>query len=94
MLARGAYESVARSDLVKFVDEKVRSEQSDSPEGVVRGALTLPKAQDARLAADVAELRKTVANGIAQAGRGELAPLDMQEVKRRAEALRAERMLS
>ena len=81
-------------DLVKFVDEKVRSGQFDPPEDVVRGALALLKAQDTDTAADVSQLRKILANSIAQADRGELAPLDMQDVKRKAEALRAGRKVS
>ncbi len=79
------------ADLEKFVEEKVRSGQFDSPEEVVRGALALMKAQDALTPADVAELRQMLAPAIAQADRGELTPLDMGDVKRKAEAIRASR---
>ena len=81
-------------DLAKFVDEKVQSGQFDSPEEVVREALVLLKAQDAVTADDVVELRKMLAPAIEQADRGDLAPLDMGEVKRKAEALRDGRRVS
>jgi antitoxin ParD1/3/4 len=79
------------ADLEKFVEEKVRSGQFASPEEVVRGALALMKAQDALTPVDVAELRQMLAPAIEQADRGELTPLDMDAVKRKAEATRAGR---
>jgi antitoxin ParD1/3/4 len=79
------------ADLEKFVEEKVRSGQFASAEEVVGGALALMKAQDALTPEDVAELRKMLAPAIAQADRGELTPLNMDDVKRKAEAARASR---
>jgi putative addiction module CopG family antidote len=79
------------AELEKYVEEKVRSGQFASPEEVVRGALALMKAQDALTPADVAELRQMLAPAIAQADRGELTPLDMNDVRRKAEATRASR---
>ena len=78
-------------DLQKFVAEKVRSGQYDSPEEVVREALALLKAQDDLTPADLDDLRRMLAPAIAEADRGELTPLDMDEVKRKAEAQRAGR---
>jgi putative addiction module CopG family antidote len=75
----------------KFIDDEVRSGRYDSPEGVVRQALALLKAQVDLTPDDVEELRRMLAPAIAQADRGELTPLDMDDVKRKAEAIRAGR---
>ena len=74
-------------DLVRFVDEKVRSGQFESPEQVVREALALLKAQESVTEEDVAELRKMLAPAIEQATTGGLTPLDMEEVKRKLSAI-------
>ena len=78
-------------EMQKFVDDEVRSGRYDSPEGVVRQALALLKAQFDLTPDDVEELRRMLAPAIAQADRGELTPLDMDDVKRKAEAIRAGR---
>jgi len=47
----------------------------------VRQALVLLKVQDDLTADDVEELRRMLAPAIAQADRGELTPLDMDDIK-------------
>ena len=78
-------------DLSSFVEEKVRSGQFASSEEVVREALALLKAQDVVTPGDVDELRKMLAPAIDEEDRGELTPLDVQDIRRKAEARRASR---
>ena len=78
-------------DLQKMVNDLVRSGEYDSPEAVVRQAIVLLRAQADLTPADVDYLRHLLAPSIAQADRGELTPLEMDDVKRKAEAIRAGR---
>ena len=78
-------------DLQKLIEDLVRSGKYDSPEAVVRQALVLLRAQADLTPADIDYLRQLLAPSIAQADRGELTPLDMDDVKRKAEAIRAGR---
>ena len=78
-------------DLQEFVDAKVRSGQFQSPEDVVRGALAFLKAQETATPEDLLELRKLLGPAVEQADRGELTPLDLDDVKRKAEARRTGR---
>jgi antitoxin ParD1/3/4 len=72
-------------DLQKFVDEKVRSGQYDSPEAVVRTALALLKSQDDLTPDDVDELRRMLAPAIDRADRGEVEPWDVEEIRAEVE---------
>jgi antitoxin ParD1/3/4 len=75
----------------RFVEAKVASGQYTSAEEVVRDALAVLRAQDVTTPEDVGELRRLLAPAIQQADRGELTPLDMDEVKRKAEGQRRSR---
>ena len=78
-------------DLEKLIEDMVRTGPYESPEAVVRHALVMLRAQSDLGNDDVDNLRRILAPAIAQADRGELTPLDMDEVKRKAEAARAGR---
>ena len=60
------------SDLEQYVLGKVRSGDYPSADHAIREGLKLLRAQDERLA----ELRREIAIGIAEADRGELGPFD------------------
>jgi antitoxin ParD1/3/4 len=67
----------------EFVEAKVKSGQFDSPDDVVNGALAVLKAQEVESAEDIEELRRLVAVGIEQLERGDSAPWDPEDLKRR-----------
>ena len=68
-------------ELEQLVSDKVKSGLYNSASEVVREALRLMKEQDALKAYRLEELRREIAVGIAQADRGEAAPLDMEAIK-------------
>jgi len=68
-------------ELEQLVSDKVKSGLYNSASEVVREALRLLKEQDALKAYRLEELRREIAVGIAQANRGDVAPLDMQAIK-------------
>lgn len=78
-------------EMQRFVEEKVKSGQYTSADDVMRHALALLRAQDTTTPDDVAELRLLLAPALEQADRGQLTPLDMDEVKRKAEERRRAR---
>ena len=70
-------------EMQRFVTDKVKSGQFATAEDVVNGALVAMKAQEAQTPEDLDELRRLVAVGIAELDRGEGAPWDVEEIKRR-----------
>jgi putative addiction module CopG family antidote len=77
-----------RPDLKKFVDQKVESGAYASADEVVASALARWKAEEQ---VDPAELRRLVAEGQAEADRGELLPADdvFAEIRKRSQDRRA-----
>ena len=71
------------SAMEKMVDERVRSGMYSSASEVVREALRLLKERDELRRQQLEQLRKDIAIGIAQADRGEVAPLNLEGMKRR-----------
>ena len=68
-------------ELEQLVNDKVKSGLYNSASEVVREALRLLKEQDALKAYRLEELRREIAVGIAQADRGEMAPLDITAIQ-------------
>jgi antitoxin ParD1/3/4 len=68
-------------ELEQLVNDKVKSGLYNSASEVVREALRLLKEQDALKAYRFEEMRKEIAVGIAQADRGEMAPLDIKAIQ-------------
>ncbi len=68
-------------ELEQLVNDKVKSGLYNSASEVVREALRLLKEQDALKAYRLEELRREIAVGIAQADRGEVAPLDIAVIQ-------------
>jgi len=71
------------SAMEKMVDERVRSGMYSSASEVVREALRLLKERDELRRQQLEQLRKDIAIGVAQADRGEVAPLNLEGMKRR-----------
>jgi antitoxin ParD1/3/4 len=67
----------------RYVAEKVKSGAYASPSDAINDALDLARTQEELTAEDVAELRAMIAVGAAQADRGEVAPWDPAEFKKR-----------
>lgn len=78
-------------DLEAFVDAKVTSGLYRSPIEVIGDALRLLEERDRLAESRRQELRREIARGLEQLERGEKAPLDMAEIKRKARELRARR---
>lgn len=70
-------------ELEKLVNERVRSGMYSSASEVVREALRLLNERDELRRQQLEQLRREVAVGIAQADRGEVAPVSLREMKRR-----------
>lgn len=70
-------------ELEKLVNEKVRSGMYSSASEVVREALRLLREQDDLRQRRLEDLRKDIAIGLQQADRGELAPLNVANLKAR-----------
>jgi len=68
-------------ELEQLVSDKVKSGLYNSASEVVREALRLLNEQDALKAYRLQELRREIAVGIAQADRGDVAPLDMAVIQ-------------
>ena len=68
-------------ELERAVREKVDSGLYNSASEVVREALRLMKERDALQQIRLEELRKEIRAGIAQADRGELSDLDIEQIK-------------
>jgi antitoxin ParD1/3/4 len=72
------------SELERFVQDKVRSGRYLSASEVVREALRLLDEQDRLRSLRLEELRREIAVGLGQAERGEVAPLDMEAIKKKS----------
>ncbi|MBI4442295.1 MAG: type II toxin-antitoxin system ParD family antitoxin [Acidobacteria bacterium] len=70
-------------ELEKLVNERVRSGMYSSASEVIREALRLLNERDELRRQQLEQLRKEVAIGIAQADRGEVAPLSLRKMKHR-----------
>ena len=70
-------------ELERLVNQKVRSGMYSSPKEVVQEALQLLNLWDELRQRKLEQLRKDIAIGIAQAERGEVRPLNLDEMKRR-----------
>ncbi len=77
-----------RPDLARFVEEKVRSGEYTTPEAVVENALATFRLHE-RILSSGGELQRLIAEGQAEADRGEL--LDGEEVFRNLLARNAQR---
>ncbi len=72
-----------RPELERFVAEKVKAGQFESPEDAVNSALTILREQETLTAQHIAELRREIAIGTEQLDRGESAPWDALTLKDR-----------
>lgn len=70
-------------ELERLVNQKVQSGMYSSARDVVREALYLLNMWDELRQQKLEQLRKDIAVGIAQADRGEAAPLNLEGMKRR-----------
>ena len=70
-------------ELEKLVNERVRSGMYTSASEVVREALRLLNAQEELRRQKLEDLRKEIQIGLDQLDRGEVAPLNLQGLKRR-----------
>ena len=70
-------------ELERLVNQKVQSGMYSSAREVVSEALHLLQVWDELRQQKLEQLRKDIAIGIAQAERGEVAPLNLEEMKRR-----------
>lgn len=70
-------------DLAEFVEEKVRSGQFASAADVVRGALSVLRAEERLTPQDVEELRAELRVGLEQLDRGAGGPWDAEVTKAR-----------
>ena len=70
-------------ELEKLVNERVRSGMYSSASEVIREALRLLKEREELRRRQLEELRKDIAIGLAQADRGQVAPLSLPRIKRR-----------
>ncbi len=71
-------------ELERIVADKVASGDYDSPTDVLRAALELLLDKESDRERRLSALRRKVAAGIADADAGRLAPLDVEDIKRRA----------
>ena len=78
-------------EMEQLVTKQVQSGFYSSPSEVILQALQLLNEQEQLRAIRQEELRKEIAIGIAQADRGEVSPLDMEEIKAEGRRLFAER---
>ena len=69
------------SDLESLVNEKVESGEYPSVSEVICEGLRLLKERDDRSARRLEELRREIAIGLQEADRGEVAPLDIENIK-------------
>lgn len=70
----------------QFIQEKVRSGQYSDENDVVRSALRVLREQEQLTSQDVDDLRDALAPALAALDRGEGAPWDPDELKRRVSA--------
>jgi antitoxin ParD1/3/4 len=77
--------------MVKFVEQQVATGEYQSASEVVRAGIRLLQQQKQDREARLDRLRGEVAIGIAEADRGEVGPLDIDEVKREGRRRLAEK---
>ena len=75
-------------ELEQMVQEKVHSGLYSSASEVIRAALRLLQEREQLRRFRMRDLRKDIAIGLDQAGRGDVAPLDMKAVKAKARSRR------
>jgi antitoxin ParD1/3/4 len=78
-------------ELEKLIHQKVRSGHYNNQSEVVREALRLMAARDRAQETHIARLKEALAEGIAQADRGELADLEDVDARARAALRRKKR---
>ena len=71
------------ADLEEYVKAQVQSGQFNSSREVIRAGLQLLQAQNTLRQIKLEQLRKDLMVGIEQAERGEVAPLDVEDIIRR-----------
>lgn len=76
--------SALPADLVAFVEDKVASGSYETENEVIREALRLLRERDHVREMRLAALRDEIQLGLDDSARGEVAPLDMAEIKRSA----------
>jgi antitoxin ParD1/3/4 len=74
-------------EMERYVAEKVKAGQYDSASAVIEDALSSFRGQEEFVAEDP-HLRSLVAEGVEQVRRGEVSPLDMDEIIAKVEHLR------
>jgi antitoxin ParD1/3/4 len=78
-------------ELEQYVQQRVESGVYPTAGELVRDALWLLRERDRLHEIRLDELRKEIQLGIAEADRGETAPLDIEHIKAKARQMRAER---
>jgi antitoxin ParD1/3/4 len=76
-------------DLLSFVQDKVASGSYETENEVIREALRLLRERDQVREMRLAALRSDIQIGLDESARGLVAPLDIQEIKQSAAAMRA-----
>jgi antitoxin ParD1/3/4 len=76
-------------DLMAFVQDKVETGMYETENEVVREALRLLRERDQLREIRLANLRGEIQIGLDESARGDVAPLDMDEIKRAAAAMLA-----
>ncbi|MEX2140626.1 MAG: type II toxin-antitoxin system ParD family antitoxin [Pirellulales bacterium] len=71
-------------DLIAFVQDKVSSGSYETENEVIREALRLLRERDQVREMRLAALRSEIQVGLDESARGQVAPLDMDEIKRSA----------
>jgi antitoxin ParD1/3/4 len=77
-------------DLMAFVQDKVAMGTYETENEVIREALRLLRERDQIREMRLANLRKEIQVGLDESARGEVAPLDIAEIKQTAAAIFAE----
>ncbi len=78
-------------ELENFVKQKVTAGMYNSASEVMREALRLLEERDALREMKLKALREAVQEGLDELDRGEGTPLDMEEIKAKAQAIKARR---
>jgi antitoxin ParD1/3/4 len=76
-------------DLMAFVQAKVATGSYETENEVIREALHLLRERDQVREMRLANLRKEIQIGLDESARGEVAPLDIQEIKQTAASMLA-----
>ena len=76
-------------EMERYIEKKVQAGHYDSPSAVIEDALSAFRVQEEFVAGD-AELQSLVSQGVEQVKRGEVSPLDLDEIIAKVEGLRAQ----